>query len=90
MKLKCAVVGMGGIGNTHAKCYSENPLSELVAVCDLVKEKVPLSETVIKQIHTLVLSDKPMDRGVYRRVPVRIMGAKNEPVQPYMIEPKMC
>lgn len=39
MKLKCAVVGMGGIGNTHAKCYHENELSELVAVCDLVKEK---------------------------------------------------
>ncbi len=58
-------------------------------ICDLVKDKVPLSETVIKQIHTLVLADKPMDRGVYRRVPVRIMGAKNEPVQPYMIEPRM-
>lgn len=29
------------------------------------------------------------DRGVYRRVPVRIMGAKKEPVQPYLIEPKM-
>jgi len=58
-------------------------------ICDLVKECVPLSETVIKQIHSLVLADKPMDRGVYRRVPVRIVGAKNEPVQPYMIEPKM-
>ena len=58
-------------------------------ICDLVKECVPLSEMVIKQIHTLVLADKPMDRGVYRRVPVRILGAKNEPVQPYMIEPKM-
>ena len=54
-----------------------------------MKERVPLSETVTKQIHTLVLADKPMDRGVYRRVHVRIMGAKNEPVQPYMIEPKM-
>ena len=39
MALKCAVVGMGGIGNTHATCYKENPLAELVAVCDLVKEK---------------------------------------------------
>ena len=54
-----------------------------------MKDRVPLSESVIKQIHTLVLADKPMDRGVYRRVPVRIMGAKNEPVQPYMIEPRM-
>ncbi len=29
------------------------------------------------------------DHGVYRRVPVRIMGAKHEPVQPYLIQPKM-
>ena len=39
MALKVAVVGMGGIGMTHARCYKENPLAELVAVCDLVKEK---------------------------------------------------
>jgi len=37
----------------------------------------------------LVLADKKDDRGVYRRVPVRIMGAKHEPVQPYLIQPKM-
>jgi len=58
-------------------------------ICDLVKDRTPLSETVIKQIHSLVLADKPLDRGVYRRVPVRIMGAKQDPVQPYLIEPKM-
>ena len=58
-------------------------------VNDLVKENVPISEKVIKQIHYLVLADKREDRGVYRRVPVRIMGAKHEPVQPYLIQPKM-
>lgn len=58
-------------------------------ICDLVKERTPLSETVIKQIHALVLADKPLDRGVYRKVPVRIMGAKQDPVQPYLIEAKM-
>lgn len=58
-------------------------------VQDLVKEQVPLSESVIKQIHYLVLADKKDDRGVYRRVPVRIMGAKHEPVQPYLIQPNM-
>ena len=58
-------------------------------VQDLVKEQVPLSENVIKQIHYLVLADKKDDRGIYRRVPVRIMGAKHEPVQPYLIQPKM-
>lgn len=58
-------------------------------VCELVKKNEPLTEWTIKQIHYLVLADKKDDRGVYRRVPVRIMGAAHEPVQPYLIGPKM-
>ena len=58
-------------------------------VSQLVKDNAPLSESIIRQIHFLVLADKKDDRGVYRRVPVRIMGAHHEPVQPYLIEPKM-
>lgn len=58
-------------------------------VQDLAKDRVPLSESIIKQIHYLVLADKKDDRGVYRRLPVRIMGAKHEPVQPWLIQPKM-
>ena len=58
-------------------------------VVDLVKEKAEITESVIQQIHSLVLADKPMDKGVYRKIPVRIMGAHHEPVQPYLIEPKM-
>ena len=58
-------------------------------VSELVKDNVPISESIIKQIHYLVLADKKEDRGVYRRVPVRIMGAQHEPVQPYLIESKM-
>lgn len=58
-------------------------------VRELVQNQVPISERVIQQIHYLVLADKKDDRGVYRRVPVRIMGAQHEPVQPYLIQPKM-
>lgn len=58
-------------------------------VTELVKDNTPISEYIIKQIHYLVLADKKDDRGVYRRIPVRIMGAQHEPVQPYLIEPKM-
>lgn len=58
-------------------------------VRELVKEQVPMSESIIKQIHYLMLADKKDDRGVYRRVPVHIMGAQHEPVQPYLIQPKM-
>ena len=58
-------------------------------VRELVKEQVPMSDSIMKQIHYLVLADKKDDRGVYRRVPVHIMGAQHEPVQPYLIQPKM-
>lgn len=58
-------------------------------VRELVSENAPISEKIIKDIHYFVLADKKDDRGVYRRVPVRIMGAAHEPVQPYLIVPKM-
>ena len=58
-------------------------------VQDVAKQELPLSETVIKNIHALVLMNRPDDKGVYRRIPVRIMGAYTEPVQPYMIELRM-
>ena len=58
-------------------------------VRELVRDNVPISERIIQQIHYLVLADKKDDRGVYRRVPVRIMGAQHEPVQPYLIQPRM-
>lgn len=58
-------------------------------VLDIASKEIPLSESVIKQIHSLVLIDRPEDRGTFRRIPVRIMGAYTEPVQPYLIEPKI-
>lgn len=58
-------------------------------ICNLVRESKEISESVIKQVHFLVLADKPQDRGVYRKVPVRIMGASHESVQPYLIESKL-
>ena len=59
-------------------------------VQDIAKKDMPLSENVIKNIHSLVLMNRPEDKGVYRRIPVKIMGAYTEPVQPYLIEPKMA
>ena len=58
-------------------------------ISSLVKKNSNLTESVIKQIHFLVLADKKDDRGVYRRVPVRIVGVRHNPVQPYLIEPKI-
>jgi len=58
-------------------------------VQQLITEKVPFSEKVIKDIHSLVLMDRPEDRGVYRRIPVRVMGAYHEPPQPYLVPVQM-
>lgn len=52
---------------------------------ELVKDKIDTSENVIKDIHTLVLMDKPQHRGMYRRIPVTILGAVHEPPQPYLV-----
>ena len=54
-------------------------------VQDLVQNHVPFSQSIIKQVHTLVLMDRPEDRGIYRRIPVRIMGAFHEPPEPVLV-----
>ena len=67
---------MEAIGHRGAFRYVEN----------LVKDKTALSEYTIKSIHSLVLMDCPEDKGMFRRIPVRIMGAFHEPSHPYMVE----
>ena len=37
--LRVAVIGVGNIGNIHAPNYKSDPLSELVAVCDIIPER---------------------------------------------------
>ena len=39
-KLKIAVIGTGLLGSFHAETFFRNPNSELIAVCDIDKEKV--------------------------------------------------
>ena len=45
-KLRVGVVGMGGIGNTHAASHKQDPLARLMAVCDVVKEKADAAAKV--------------------------------------------
>ena len=33
--LNIGIVGLGGIGNNHARCYTENKFTKVVAVCDV-------------------------------------------------------
>src|SRR4051812_29651796 len=37
--LRVAVIGMGPIGNLHARIYSDDPLAELIGVCDIKKNR---------------------------------------------------
>jgi len=39
MTLKIGIVGVGNIGSTHAPVYVANPKTEIVACCDIIKEK---------------------------------------------------
>ena len=39
MTLRVAIVGMGGIGNNHGRCYTNHPEAEVVAVCDILQER---------------------------------------------------
>lgn len=58
-------------------------------VNDLISKSRALNEHEIKLIHSLVLMDRPEDKGVYRRIPVRITGAFHEPPQPYLLQSQM-
>lgn len=56
---------------------------------ELVRDKVPLSETLTKQLHGLIL--RGIDRanaGRYRGVPVMIGGSRYTPPQPWQV-PKL-
>ncbi|MBN1874272.1 MAG: Gfo/Idh/MocA family oxidoreductase [Anaerolineae bacterium] len=39
MALKVAIVGLGNIGNTHARVYQKRDDVKIVAVCDIIKER---------------------------------------------------
>ena len=58
-------------------------------VSQLVKDKEPLTERVIKQIHFLALGRDVQNRGVYRNVPVYISGAKTQTAEPLLIPEKI-
>ena len=57
-------------------------------IIELTDRNTALSERVIKDIHSLVLMSDRENRGVYRKVPVMIMGSEHTPPQPYLV-PKL-
>ncbi len=58
-------------------------------VIALADAKTPLTERVIKDIHSLILMNDASNRGIYRRIPVQILGAQHTPPQPYLVPVQM-
>lgn len=83
----------------HGITIAEKPLKEHLEaighkdafeyIISLANEKTLLTEKVIKDIHSLVLIDDAANRGLYRRLPVTIIGASHVPPQPYLVPVQM-
>lgn len=59
-------------------------------ITDLVKEKEPLNERNLLQIHSIILkSIDKVNAGRYRKVPVLISGSTHIPLQPYLVQKLM-
>ena len=54
-------------------------------VQQMVSERVRISERLMREIHALVLIDRPSEKGVFRNIPVHILGALHDPPQPYLV-----
>lgn len=67
-----------------------NHQEAILWVEEVVSQQVPFSETVLKQIHGLVLHGIDRDNaGRYRTVPVLIAGSTHVPPQPWQLQPLM-
>ena len=58
-------------------------------ILEMIQKQANLTERFAKEIHSLVLIDRPEDKGVYRSIPVRILGAFHTPPLPVQIPEKM-
>jgi Fic family protein len=45
----------------------------------------PITVRVVKDVHFLVLADRPADRGAFRGAEVRILGTSHKPPPPYLV-----
>ncbi|MBP1590265.1 MAG: Fic family protein [Kiritimatiellae bacterium] len=58
-------------------------------LCERVSEKAELDEWFVRELHSLVLADRPEDRGRYRRISVRILGATHTSPEPLVVPDQM-
>lgn len=55
----------------------------------LSKNDINIDEEIIKQIHSILLFDSPIDAGTYRRIPIKDLILNHTPTMPNLIEYKM-
>lgn len=70
---------MDAVGNTDAFAY----------IRKLADQKVPLSENVIKHIHSLTLISNASEKGCYRTRTLKVNDPYVEQVQPYLLKSRM-
>ena len=58
-------------------------------LCNRVSDDAGLDEWFIRELHSLVLADRPEDRGAYRRIQVQIIGAAHVPPDPLAVPEEM-
>lgn len=58
-------------------------------IIQLADDETDLTEHVIKTVHSLILINDANNRGVYRRLPVKIIGSEHTPTQPYLVPIQM-
>lgn len=58
-------------------------------ILSVADPKTELTERAIKDIHSLVLMNDVKNKGVYRSVPVSIIGAAHNPPEPYLVPAQM-
>jgi len=61
--LRVCVIGMGPIGNRHARIYKENPAVELVGVCDILRDR---ADAAAKALAVPAFYDAPTMLGALR------------------------
>ena len=76
---KSLICHLEAVGCAHAFDYVEG----------LAKTSLILTEQDIKQVHSLVLADKPQHRGIYKNVSVSISGSNVVLCDPLLIPCKM-
>jgi len=71
----------------HLEAVGHKEAFELVF--ELADRKENLTEKTVKDLHSLVLMHDRTNAGVYRKLPVRIVGALHTPPQPYLVPVQM-